>query len=72
MKQKIRMLTTQRGVDDGEIHSSAFFEGEEYEIGPELLESFIELGAVELAGEKAITHAPANKAHKAAPQNKSR
>lgn len=72
MKQKIRMLNTQRGVDDGEIHSSAFLEGEEYDIGPELLQSFIDLGVVELAGEKSLGQAPQNKAHKAAPQNKSR
>ncbi len=72
MKQKIRMLTTQRGVDDGEIHSSAFFEGNEYEIGPDLLQSFIDLGAVELAEAKSLGHAPHNKAYKAAPQNKSR
>lgn len=73
--QKIRMVATQRGVHDGEIHPATFIEGEEYEIGPELLNSFIELGVVELADqaeEKSHSHAPANKMKKAAPENKSR
>ncbi len=80
---KVRMLTTQKGVHDGEIYPATFLEGEEYEIGDELMQSFIDLGAVDLAdgdkagegskpGEKSHGNAPANKAIKAAPENKSR
>jgi hypothetical protein len=72
---KIRMLITQRGVHDGAIHPVTFVEGEEYEIGGDLLQSFIDLGAVELVedrGEKSQGDSPANTARKAAPENKSR
>jgi hypothetical protein len=48
IKHKIRMLSTQKGVHDGELHPVAFHEGEEYEIGPDLLQAFINCGAVEL------------------------
>lgn len=78
MLNKVKMLKTQMGVPDGDIYPTAFVEGREYEIGPELLQSFIDLGAVELAGdgdkagEKSLGDAPANKAKKAAPENKAR
>ena len=72
MLQKVTMLTTQKGVHDGEIHPATFIEGEEYEIGPDLLQSFIELGVIDLADEKSLGGAPANKMKKAAPENKSR
>ena len=66
------MLKTQPGVDDGDIHPRAYIEGEEYEIGPNLLDSFIELGAVEMAGEKSQAMPRHNKAKAAAPANKAR
>ena len=69
MKQTVKMLKTQPGVDDGEIRPTVFMEGVEYEIGPQLLDSFIELGAVELKSEG---DAPANKMKKHAPENKAR
>ena len=73
MLHKVRMLNTQRGVHDGGIHPTSFLEGQEYDIGDGLLESFVELGAVELVdGEKSLGHAPANKMRKSAPENKSR
>lgn len=79
MKQKVKMLKTQHGVHDGDIHPVAFIEGEEYEIGPNLLESFIDLGAVDMAHEvegaaeaKSQGNAPHNKAKAAAPANKSK
>ncbi len=75
MMHRVRMLRTQPGVHDGEIHPVTFVEGEDYEIGPDLLESFIELGVVDLAadaGAKSQGHAPSNKMNKAAPENKSR
>jgi hypothetical protein len=48
MKHKVRMLTSQKGVHDGELHPVHFEEGTEHEIGPDLLQGFISLGAVEL------------------------
>ncbi|MFO0906788.1 MAG: hypothetical protein U0835_00210 [Isosphaeraceae bacterium] len=72
MKQKVRMLKTQHGVHDGEIHPVAFVEGEEYEIGPNLLESFIDHGVVDMPGEKSQGDAPHNKAKAAAPSNKAK
>ena len=72
MIHKVTMLKTQRGVRDGAIHPDTFVEGEEYEIDDALLDSFIELGVVELAGEKSKGNAPANKMKAAAPENKSR
>lgn len=72
MQHKVRMLKTQRGVRQGSIHPATFIEGEEHEIDAALLESFIELGAVELVEEKSRGHAPANKMRAAAPENKSK
>ena len=78
MLNRVKMLKTQMGVPDGGIYPSAFVEGHEYEIGDHLLQSFIDLGAVELAGdgdkagEKSLSDAPANKMKKAAPENKAR
>ena len=74
MLQKVRMLKTQRGVHDGDLHPSTFIEGEEYQIGPNLMESFIDLGIVDLPadGEKSQGNAPHNKAKTAAPSNKSK
>lgn len=69
---KVRMLTTLRGVHDGELHPVSFIEGREYEIGDGLLQSFIDLGAVELVEEKSLGDAPENKAFMGAPENKSR
>lgn len=48
MKHKVRMLTSQKGVHDGELHPVHFEEGTEHEIGPDLLQGFISLGAVEM------------------------
>jgi hypothetical protein len=48
LKHKVKMLSTQMGVHDGELHPVAFVEGAEHEIGPDLLQGFISLGAVEL------------------------
>ena len=72
MQHRVKMLQTQRGVRDGEIHPSTFIEGQEYEIDQPLLDSFIELGVVEMAGQKSQGHAPANKMKTAAPENKSK
>ena len=82
MKNKVRMLSSQMGVHDGELHPVHFAEGEEHEIGPDLLQAFINCGAVELVGaengdapdseEKSEGDAPANKAKKAAPENKAK
>jgi len=47
-KHKVRMLSTQKGVHDGELHPVPFYEGEEYEIGSDLLQAFVNCGAVEL------------------------
>lgn len=47
--QKVRMLSSQMGVPDGQLHPVPFVEGEVYEVGPDLLQGFINLGAVELA-----------------------
>ena len=68
---KVRMIKTQRGVHDGEIHPVSFIEGQEYEIGDALLDSFVELGAVELVEEKSHADAPANKSFKSAPEKTS-
>ena len=65
MMHRVRMLITEKGVPDGKIYPSAFFEGEEYEVGDELLQSFIQIGAVELVeGAKSPGGAPANKLKK--------
>ncbi len=72
MLQKVRMLKTQIAVNDGDIRPVPFIEGGEYDVGTELLQSFIEMGAVELVEEKSHADTPSNKMHKAAPQNKAR
>lgn len=48
MKHKIKMLKSMPGVHDGEIYPVPFVEGEQYEIGPDLLQAFINCGAVTL------------------------
>ncbi len=70
MLHKVKILKTQRGVRAGAIHPDTFIEGREYEIDDALLESFIELGVVELTGEKSRGNAPANKMKAHAPENK--
>lgn len=79
--QKFRMLKTVKGVHDGHLHPVDFVEGTTHEIGEDLAGQFIELGAVEMADdegdapdseEKSEGDAPANKAKKAAPENKTK
>ena len=74
MKQNVKMLSTQLGVDEGKIYPDTYFEGEEYAIGDELLACFVSLGAVELieSGEKSEGDAPENKMIESAPENKTR
>ena len=80
MLHRVKMLKTQMAVPDDAVYPVPFREGEEYDVGPNLLESFIDLGVVEIApdgepapaDEKSRTHAPANKMKKAAPENKAR
>jgi hypothetical protein len=71
---RVKMLTTQNGVDDGELHVKPYVEGSEHTIGDSLLKCFIELGAVEIiehAEVKAEEPAVENKAE-IVPSNKSR
>lgn len=49
MKQKVKMLKTTLGCDDGVVLPATYFEGKEYEIGDSLLSAFIDMGVVELA-----------------------
>jgi hypothetical protein len=78
MKHKIRMLSTQMGVHDGELHPVPFVEGQEYEIGDDLFSAFINCGAVELVldekpqEKKSEGDAPSNKMRRNAPENKSK
>lgn len=86
MKHSVIMLKTLPGVHDGEIYPVTFLEGHPYEIGPDLLQAFVNAGAVKLAEgeapdaeakasepeEKSEGNAPANKMRKAAPENKSK
>lgn len=51
MKQKVKMLKTTLGCDDGVVLPATYFEGKEYEIGESLLAAFIDMGVVELAGD---------------------
>ena len=75
-KYKVKMLSTQMGVHDGELHPVPFVQGEEYDIGPDLLQAFVSMAAVEMAEpatpaeEKSAGAAPADKAFAAAPENK--
>ena len=48
MKQKVKMLKTLPGVDEGKIYPQTYQEGEQYLIGDDLLSCFVELGGVEL------------------------
>ncbi len=61
MKQKVRMLKTLDGVDEGKIYPATYEEGKEYDIGGELLDCFVSLGGVELAGVKPRKLAPGEK-----------
>lgn len=76
MKQRVKMLKTQPGRDDDAGGVAVYEKGREYAIGPSLLGSFIDLGAVSLVGEpekqetKAAGPAPEDKALRAAPENK--
>jgi hypothetical protein len=67
---KVKMIKSTYGVNDGQVYPTLFVEGEEYEIGARLLECFIEMGAIEMLELKAYA-ADENKAIKAAPENKS-
>jgi hypothetical protein len=55
MKQKVTMLKTLMGVDDGDVYPKPYLASNEYEIGESLLRCFIELGGVELTGATAET-----------------
>jgi hypothetical protein len=71
---KVKMLKSVMGVDDGELHGKAYVEGKEYTIGDSLLKNFIDQGAVELVLDtehKAEAPAIENKAI-TAPENKGR
>lgn len=78
MKQRVKMLKTVSGRDDDAGGVIVYEKGGEYEIGPSLLGSFIDLGAVSLVSEpkepipepKATGPAPENKALKGSPENK--
>lgn len=48
MKQKVKMLKTTLGCDDGVVLPATYHEGREYEIGDSLLTAFVDLGVVEL------------------------
>ena len=50
---KVRMLKLAKGSEDG-ITIATYYEGKEYVIGDDLLQSFIEQGACELVEEKAV------------------
>ena len=52
MKHTVTMLSTQPGCDEGVIYPTTYQQGEQYEIGDELLRCFVSLGAVEPAGAK--------------------
>ncbi len=73
---KIRMLKDANGCDDG-IHAKDYVKGESYDVSDSLANDFVSLEACELVPtvsfqkEKAVEHAPKNKAHHSAPSNKS-
>ncbi len=50
---KIKMLKTTNGVNDGEVYPRLYLEGETYEIGERLLECFIQMGVVEVQNDEA-------------------
>lgn len=52
MKNKVRMLKTDLGCDDGVVIPQTYREGEEYDIGDSLLSCFVDRGVVELVTSK--------------------
>ena len=48
MKQKVKMLRTVLGCDDGVVVPTTFHEKQEYEVGESLLAEFVNMAAVEL------------------------
>ncbi|WP_152051819.1 hypothetical protein [Tautonia marina] len=48
MKQKVKMLKTLAGVDEGKVYPETYREGQEYAVGEDLLRCFVDLGGVEL------------------------
>lgn len=59
MKYQIKMLSTARGVDDGEIHAKQYTEGETVEVGESLAKAFQGMGVCKILGEAAIEAATA-------------
>jgi hypothetical protein len=58
---RVKMIKSQIGSYDG-FTVVTFAEGQEYDVPDNLLASFIELGAVEIVENAAVTEAPENAA----------
>lgn len=52
MKYTVLMLSSQMGVDEGDLHPALYEKDKNYTIGKELLGDFISLGAVEMVADE--------------------
>jgi hypothetical protein len=58
---KVKMLSQQLGVDDGNIHPETFEKGKTYKIGTDLGTAFVDAGMATKVKEKKQAESPENK-----------